>query len=165
MGGGGGGSEVAPTPCTGAMPNPTGGCIIMPRPPAMGCCCGTGTTPRPAPRAIPGPPAGCFFKEDGGGPSTAKLMTFSPRIKTNPKVLFSTRSSINDDVPLFFVLRVRYSTASLRTKFKCLSKARKVPTIFRPSCKVTRNRCSTYRSSLLPRPLGCQNIQHEKGNC
>ena len=123
------------------------------------CCCCDGNTPRPAPRAIPGPAAVLLgavtpFPDGGGGPSTAILTTFSPRIKTKPRLLFSVRSSriaLRSDV-LFLI--IRNSSASDSTKFKCLSNARNVPTILRPSCRVTRRRCSTYRNNLLPFPVG-----------
>jgi len=112
--------------------------------------------PRPAPRACPGPPGVALEAPGGGGPSTDKLTTFSPRISTNPKLRFSVRSS-SKALPLLpdlLCLRVRNSSASLSTKFKCLSNAKNVPTMLRLSCNVTRNRCSTYRNSLLPFPLG-----------
>ena len=89
-GGGGGGSP--PTPWIGAAPNPIGA--------TPGAVVGI---PRPVPRAIPGPPGvnlAAFVFLDGGGPSTAKLTTFSPRIKTNPSDRFSVRSSRT--APLLF---------------------------------------------------------------
>ena len=54
--------------------------------------------------------------------------------------------------PLFF--RVRNSSVSDRTRLRCLSKARNVPVMVRESVRVMRRRCSTYRNSLLPFPLG-----------
>ena len=139
-GGGGGGSiPGAPTPCIGAAPNPIGAPGTVP------CEGGGGIIPRP--RAMPV----AALPEGGGGPSTAKLTTFSPRISTNPRLRRSCRSS-SRAAPLF--RKIRNSSASLNTKLRCLSKARKVPTMDRPSCRVTLNRCSTYRSSLLPFPLG-----------
>ena len=135
--GGGGGPPIpgggyipgVPTPATGAAPKPIGA-----------PCGGTGILPRPAPRAIPGPP-GVIFPVilGGGGPSTASETTFSPRIRTRPKFLFSRRSSTT--APL--LRNVRNSSASLKTKFMCLSKARNVPRISLPSWSVTRRRCST----------------------
>mmetsp|Transcript_22195 Transcript_22195/g.54964 ORF Transcript_22195/g.54964 Transcript_22195/m.54964 type:complete len:223 (-) Transcript_22195:25-693(-) len=139
-GGGGGGSiPGAPTPCIGAAPNPMGAPGTVP------CEGGGGIIPRP--RAMPV----AALPEGGGGPSTAKLTTFSPRISTNPRLRRSCRSS-SRAAPLF--RKIRNSSASLNTKLRCLSKARKVPTMDRPSCRVTLSRCSTYRSSLLPFPLG-----------
>ena len=141
-GGGGGGAFIpgAPTPCIGAAPSPIG----IPE--------GGGSLP---PEPLPRPTTGiapALLTDGGGGPSTAKLTTFSPRTKTSPRLLLSVLSS-SKAAPLF--RRMRNSSASLRTRFKCLSKARKVPTIDLPSCSVTRRRCSTYRSNLLPFPLGC----------
>jgi len=148
-GGGGGGAFIpgAPTPCIGAAPSPIG------TPEGGGS-----VTPEPLPRLATGM-APALLTDGGGGPSTAKLTTFSPRTKTSPRLLLSVRSS-SKDAPLF--LRIRNSSASLRTRFKCLSKARKVPTIDLPSCSVTRSRCSTYRNNLLPFPLGCDNFNHNK---
>jgi hypothetical protein len=146
-GGGGGGAIIpgAPTPCMGAAPRPIGtapipggGGILLPRPRAMA--------------AAETPPAA--LADGGGGPSTARLTTFSPRTRTKPSVLFSVRSSKTAVPPLFF--RYRNSSASLSTKFKCLSKAKKVPIMVRPSCNVTRSRCSTYFNNLLAFPLGCR---------
>ena len=57
-----------------------------------------------------------------------------------------------EPVPLFF--RVRNSSVSDRTRLRCLSKARNVPVMVRESVRVMRRRCSTYRNSLLPFPLG-----------
>lgn len=138
-GGGGGTIPGAPTPCIGAAPNPIGA------PPGGACCCiGGAGMPRPRPPMV-------LDLLGGGGPSTAKLTTFSPLTSTNPKLRRSCRSS-NSAVP--DLRRILNSSASLKTRFKCLSKAKKVPTMDRPSCRVTRNRCSTYLRSLLPFPLG-----------
>lgn len=98
------------------------------------------------------PGANLAEAEGGGGPSTAIFTTFSPRIRTNPRLLFSVLSS-NNPTPLL-LFKMRNSSASLRTRFKCLSNARKVPTMVRLSCRVTLNRCSTYLKSLLPLPVG-----------
>ena len=145
----GGGAIIPgpPTPWTGPAPNPIAG----PPPPPIGGA----AVPRPAPRAIPGPP-GVSFPEilGGGGPSTAKLTTFSPRIKTNPKFRFSVFSSTT--APL--LRNVLNSSASDRTKFICLSKAKKVPKIVLPSPNVTRSLCSTYLNNLLPFPDGFESI-------
>ena len=145
-GGGGGGSiPGAPTPCIGAAPSPMGG-----TPPCCDCCCWGGGIPRPRP-AMPPLLLLLLLLVGGGGPSTARLTTFSPRINTRPRARRSCRSSKSACPDL---RRIRNSSASLRTRFRCLSKARKVPTMDRPSWRVTLNRCSTYRSSLLPFPLG-----------
>ena len=147
-GGGGGGGSIpgAPTPCIGAAPSPIGA-------PPMG-----GPPPPDIPRPRPAMLAAAIallllllLPDGGGGPSTAKLTTFSPRIRTNPKLRRSVRSS-KRAAPDF--RKIRNSSASLSTKFRCLSKAKNVPMIDRPSWRVTRRRCSTYRSSLLPFPLG-----------
>lgn len=125
-GGGGGGGIIpgAPTPCIGAAPSPIGGAPGGPDegPPDM--------PPRPRPGAPMGIPTGGLLPDGGGGPSTAKLTTFSPRTSTSPKLRRSVRSS-NRAAPLF--RRMRNSSASLSTRFRCLSKARKVPTMDRPS--------------------------------
>jgi len=146
-GGGGGGGNIpgAPTPCIGAAPSPMGA-------PPMG-----GPPPPDIPRPRPAMLAAIalllllLLPDGGGGPSTAKLTTFSPRIRTNPRLRRSVRSS-KRAAPDF--RKIRNSSASLSTKFRCLSKAKNVPMIDRPSWRVTRRRCSTYRSSLLPFPLG-----------
>ena len=116
---------------------------------------GTGILPLPTPRAIPGPPVPTFcalFILGGGGPSTAILTTFSPLNIINPKLRFSTRSSI---IAARFLFNVRNSSASTSTRFKCLSNARNVPTIVRLSFSDIRNRCSMYRNNLDPLPDGC----------
>ena len=142
-----------------------------PPPPKDGGCCG-GIPPLPAPRATPGtfsplpPPEVLLAADDfilgGGGPSTATLTTFSPRKIINPNVRFSTRSSTIAALlllllpVLFFDLErtERYSSESTNTKFKCLSNAKNVPTIVRPSMRLMRNRCSMYRNNLDPLPEG-----------
>lgn len=64
----------APTPCIGAAPNPMGA------PPGGACCCiGGGGIPRPRPPMA-------LDLLGGGGPSTAKLTTFSPLTSTSPKL-------------------------------------------------------------------------------
>lgn len=132
-GGGGGIIPGAPTPCIGAAPSPIG------TPPGGGGPLGIPGIELPRPLlAAAIPPA--LLPDGGGGPSTAKLTTFSPRIKTSPRLLLSVRSS-SKAAPLF--RKIRNSSASLRTKFKCLSNARKVPMMDLPSCSVTRSRCST----------------------
>jgi len=151
-GGGGGGSiPGAPTPCTGAAPNPMGGA------PGGGPPVGMGGAPMPLPREAM-PVAALLV--GGGGPSTAKATTFSPRINTNPSVRFSVLSSSKADPPPLGCLRsCRNSSASLKTRFRCLSKAKKVPTMDRESCSVTLSLCSTYRKSLLPFPVGYISIE------
>jgi hypothetical protein len=151
-GGGGGGAIIpgAPIPCMGAAPRPMGTAPAAPIPGGGGGM-PDGALPRPLPMAAAATPPAAFA-EGGGGPSTAKLTTFSPRINTKPSVRFSVLSS-KTALPPFF--RYRNSSASLNTKFKCLSKAKNVPIMVRPSCNVTRRRCSTYFSNLLAFPLGC----------
>lgn len=175
-GGGGGGGCIPimpPTPCTGAAPSPIGAAAArppLPAPPLPPLAAGGGNAPRPTPRATPGPPADeAAAALGGGGPSTATLTTFSPRKMIRPSVRFSTRSSIIAlPVAFFFLLpfeegppllACRYSSASTRTKFKCLSKARNVPTIVLPSTNDTRSRCSMYRSNFDPLlPVGIMAI-------
>jgi hypothetical protein len=151
-GGGGGGGSIpgAPTPCIGAAPSPIGA-------PPMGGGPPPADIPRPRPAMLAAAALLLLLLPDGGGgPSTAKLTTFSPRISTNPRLRRSVRSS-KRAAPDF--RKIRNSSASLSTKFKCLSKAKKVPMMDRPSWRVTRRRCSTYRSSLLPFPLGWNRME------
>ena len=166
--GGGGGSGcipiMPPTPCTGAAPSPIGAAAAyppLPAPPLPPLAVeGGGNAPRPTPRATPCPPAdeaAAATLPGGGGPSTATLATFSPRNMIRPSVRFSTRSSIIALPPAAFLVVVaafffacRYSSASTSTKFKCLSKARNVPTIVLPSTNDTRSRCSMYRNNFDP---------------
>jgi len=63
-----------------------------------------------------------------GGASAVSEIIFSPRMMTSPSVRF-----ICFCTPVLFVLVMRYYSVSARTTFMCLSKARKVPTIMRPS--------------------------------
>ncbi|KAL3812068.1 hypothetical protein ACHAXA_010040 [Cyclostephanos tholiformis] len=166
IGGGGGGimpppiMPPPPTPCTGAAPNPIGAPIPPPTPNGGGTWDGgMGRLPLPTPRATPGPPTPpvADLDDGGGGPSTATLTTFSPLSMINPRLRFSTRSSMIADPPPLFVedfLALRYSSASTNTRFRCLSNARKVPTTVRPSARETRSRCSMYRRSLDPLPVG-----------
>ena len=162
--GGGGGSGcipiMPPTPCTGAAPSPIGAAAAypppLPAPPLPPLAVeGGGNAPRPTPRAAPRPPAdeaaAATLPGGGGGPSTATLATFSPRNMIRPSVRFSTRSSIIALPPaIAFFVACRYSSASTSTKFKCLSKARNVPTIVLPSTNDTRSRCSMYRNNFDP---------------
>ena len=69
----------------------------------------------------------------GGGPSTVSDTMFSPRSRMNPNVRFSSRSTPRVPLPLIF----RNSSQSDRMRFMCLSKALKVPTKLRPSCRIT----------------------------
>lgn len=68
------------------------------------------------------------------------LTTFSPLKIMRPKLRFSTLSS---NTAARFLFRVRNSSASTRTRLRCLSNARKVPTMVRESARVMRRRCST----------------------
>jgi hypothetical protein len=94
-------------------------------------------TPLPAARPTPGPGTKTVFERDsffGGGPSTLKLTTVSPRTSTSPSVRFSSRS------PLSFDLTTRNSSESPRMRFMCLSYAMSLPTIERVSLSVARMR-------------------------
>lgn len=139
--------ESTTTDAPGAAPNPIGatpggGIPIL----------GGGTFPLPTPRAIPGPPDTLVLELGGGGPSTAMLTTFSPLKIINPSERFSTRSS---RMAARDLLRVRNSSASTRTRLRCLSNARKVPTMVRLSTREMRRRCSMYLNNLDPLPDGC----------
>merc|ERR1719401_159868 len=153
-GGGGGGMPIPdgampPTPCTGAAPSPIGATPGGGTPKPI---LGGGTFPLPTPRATPGPPAVTLaLAFGGGGPSTAMLTTFSTLKIINPRERFSTRSS---RIAARFLLRVRNSSASTRTRLRCLSNARKVPTMVRLSTREMRRRCSMYLNSLDPLPDG-----------
>lgn len=57
---------------------------------------------------------------------------FSPRSRTRPRTLFSSRSGCLE----FFGLILRNSSQSHRMRFMCLSKALKVPMKMRPSCRM-----------------------------
>jgi hypothetical protein len=77
----------------------------------------------------------------GGGDSTESEMICAPRTIVNPRVRFSSVSSVSLDAPgaegLFRRLIRRNSSVSARTRFMCLSNASIWPVIDRPSFKVT----------------------------
>nr|CAD7462166.1 unnamed protein product [Timema tahoe] len=83
-------------------------------------------TPLPAALPMPGPGAAPGMgtlgrpSSGGGGPSTVSDTMFSPRRRTNPKTLFSSRSGCF--VFLGFILR--NSSQSPRIRFMCLSNAK-----------------------------------------
>lgn len=136
-----GGGAIPPTPCTGAAPNPMGAPIPMGATPTAFV---GGGAPLPTPLTTPGPPATTLPPLlGGGGPSTAILTTFSPLKMIKPKLRFSILSSITLALPAPFLERsVRNSSVSTKTRLRCLSKAKKVPTMVRLSVKETRRRCS-----------------------
>jgi len=113
-----------PRPRTGPPASPVGGA-------GTGSAEGGRTIPRPAARASPGPlpPAALGFSSIGGGPSTDRETTHSPRIKTKPRVRFSSRSSFNFPLGVIFL----NSSQSPRIMFMCLSKAMNLPTSVRLS--------------------------------
>ena len=73
----------------------------------------------------------------GGGPSTVRLTTSSPRSSTNPSTRLVCRSS---SLSPFLGGSFLNSSASDSTRFMCLSNAMNRPTICRPSAIVTRMR-------------------------
>lgn len=74
----------------------------------------------------------------GGGPSTERDTTVSPRRITSPKDLFISCSGPASVSPCFFFgLTRRNSSQSARTRFMCLSKASIWPMKARPSLIVT----------------------------
>lgn len=97
--------------------------------------------PRPAARPIPGPPAAAAAARTmrassaGGGPSTVRSITSSPRKMTRPSTLRCSRSS--SEIP-FFGGSFLNSSASPSTRFMWRSKAMNLPTICLPSVTVTR---------------------------
>ena len=101
--------------------------------PAAAAAAGSGI-PRPAALPAPGsPPAAalpfCFSPAclaRGGGPSTARDSTSSPRSRTSPKTLRCERGSFS---PLRGG-RGRCSSQSPRTRFMCRSKAMKLLAVF-----------------------------------
>lgn len=120
-----------PTPLTGPA-SPGGAAIVGAK--------GAGT-PRPAARPIPAPgaalaPTSLDLASLDGGPSTVKETRCSPRNKTKPSTLFSSRSG----ALLLFGLIFLNSSQSPKMMFMCLSKAKKVPIKLRPSCNVHRIR-------------------------
>lgn len=79
-----------------------------------------------------------------GGAYAVRETIFYPRTINNPRVLL-----ICLDTPVFLDFTILYSSASARTMFICLSKARKVPTIIRPSCRVSLTLKSIHCRNLL----------------
>uniref|UniRef100_A0A8C5PCK8 Uncharacterized protein n=1 Tax=Leptobrachium leishanense TaxID=445787 RepID=A0A8C5PCK8_9ANUR len=103
------------------------------------CCEGP-----PIPRTGPAKPAAApasgtlhlprlLLTSFGGGPSTVMDTKFSPRSKTRPRTLFSSRSGCLETYLIFL-----NSSQSQRIRFMCLSKALKVPMKMRPSCRIHR---------------------------
>uniref|UniRef100_A0A3Q3EJ14 Uncharacterized protein n=1 Tax=Labrus bergylta TaxID=56723 RepID=A0A3Q3EJ14_9LABR len=145
------GRSGAPLPMGGGAPLPGGYCVGAPAmlAPAAAAAtvplpCGVITwthtrnrhhpsigapagTPRPAARPTPGPPATIPLTSLGGGPSTVIETRFSPRSRTKPRTLFSSRSGCFEFFGLIELKRIR---------FMCLSKALKVPMKIRPSCRM-----------------------------
>ena len=85
-----------------------------------------------------------FLKVWEGGASAVREMMFYPRMMTSPRVRLICLCC-----PALLVLVMRYSSVSARTTFMCLSKARKVPTIIRASCRVILTRKSIHWRNLL----------------
>lgn len=132
-----------PTPLTGPA-SPAGAC-------AIGAPAGT---PRPAALPTPGPPATpasgtrAMPVSLGGGPSTVIETRFSPRSRTSPRTLFSSRSGCLEFLGLIFL----NSSQSHRIRFMCLSNALNVPMKIRPSCRIQRIRKSMCCNILLLLP-------------
>jgi len=136
-------------PRTGADDNPSGA-------DPTGTMAEVGT-PRPGANApggiIPRPPNGPldpgFFS--GGGLTTVKDTTHSPRNNTNPNARFSSPELSAVPAPATFALdfTLRNSSVSARTKFICVSNAMNLPTKVRPSSNVTRIRQFTNCSMRL----------------
>jgi hypothetical protein len=147
------GRGMAAPPCMGM---PMGGGIIIPLPgggimpppaPTMGTA-----MPLPAALPTPGPPgARRSLGSGGGGPSTLRDTTESPRRSTRPNTRFSSFSSFSP--PPFFPLIRRNSSHSPNTRFMCLSNAMNVPIRTRASCNVIFMRYPTYRSMRLERDM------------
>mmetsp|Transcript_372 Transcript_372/g.1425 ORF Transcript_372/g.1425 Transcript_372/m.1425 type:complete len:221 (+) Transcript_372:55-717(+) len=125
-------SEGPPTPRTWP-PKPTGAAPLVAAAP-FGTC-----IPLPAGLACPGPPGvSLSLSAGGGGPSTVRDTTFSPRTSTNPR---TRRCSLSSTSLSSVLLRTRrYSSQSPSTRFMWRSKAMKVPTRLRLSASVTRIR-------------------------
>eukprot|EP00982_Pelagococcus_subviridis_P011441 31085-Pelagococcus_subviridis.AAC.16 len=122
-----------PTPRTGPA-SPGGG--------APGTVPGTTPgIPRPAAFPIPTPGGACCacarLSSCGGGPSTVRETTSSPRRSKNPRTRRTWRSS---SVSPFFGGSFLNSSASPSTMFMWRSNAMNRPTIWRPSTIVTRIR-------------------------
>jgi hypothetical protein len=112
----------APRPLPG--PLKPGGAIPRPGPPLTE---GGTATPLPDGIPLPGPPVAVSFSRvssAGGGPSTEREITVSPRTNTSPSGRFSSLSS-----PLLFPFGIifRNSSQSPRIKFMCLSNAINLP--------------------------------------
>lgn len=109
--------------------------------------------PRPAGMPLPGPAGSEFFLSSspaGGGPSTLKLTTVSPRRITRPSVLFISCTGPASVSPGLFFERTRLNSShSASTRFICLSKASIWPTNARPSFTVTFS-LQLMRPSILP---------------
>lgn len=109
--------------------------------------------PRPAGIPLPGPTGSVDFLSSspaGGGPSTLRLTTVSPRRITRPSVLFISCTGPASVSPGFFFGRTRLNSShSARTRFMCLSKASIWPTNARPSLTVTLS-LQLMRLSILP---------------
>jgi len=126
-GGNPGGRKPGGGPCMlgGPKPNPPGGAggiIPMPRPAGM---------PRPGPT---GKADFLSSSTTGGGPSTLRLTTVSPRKITRPSVRFiSCMAGVSVSPGFFFGLTLLNSSQSARTRFMCRSNASILPTKERPS--------------------------------
>lgn len=90
------------------------------------------------------PSLSLFLKVCEGGASAVSETIFSPRMMTSPSVRL-----ICFCWPVLLVLVILYYSASARTTFMCLSKARKVPTIMRASWMVILTRKSIHCRNLL----------------
>lgn len=104
---------------------PIGGIIPMPRPAGM---------PRP------GPTGSAFFLSSstiGGGPSTLRLTTVSPRKITSPSVRFISCSGAVSSPAFFLGRTLLNSSQSAKTKFIWRSNASICPVNARPSLIVT----------------------------
>uniref|UniRef100_A0A8D0AGE3 Uncharacterized protein n=1 Tax=Sander lucioperca TaxID=283035 RepID=A0A8D0AGE3_SANLU len=99
---------LAPAAAAATVPLPCGVITCPPTP-----LTGPATTPANGTRAIP--------------------TRFSPRSRTRPRTLFSSRSGCLDCETYLIFLN---SSQSHRMRFMCLSKALKVPMKIRPSCRM-----------------------------
>jgi len=96
--------------------------------------------PRPAGIPRPGPTGNVLFLSSstvGGGPSTLRLTTVSPRRMTSPRVRFISCSGAVSSPCFFLGLTRRNSSQSANTRFICLSNASIWPVKARPSFRVT----------------------------
>jgi len=123
--------------------------------------------PRPAGIPRPGPTGRAFFLSSswtGGGPSTDKLTTVSPRRMTKPSVRFISCMGPASVSPGFFLGRIRLNSShSASTRFMCLSNASIWPTKARPSLMVTLSRQFTRLSILPPFDFGggCKGVRYQ----